>query len=139
MKPRLGKYLLTYLVGPHLPEWWASVFCIGYGACLAFMGSQSLSMGLLQGPVQTWFESVTVVFGAVFALVGLVGLEALHQRRRWLRMATSVFAFFAFLWVSIYYLLATPTPWQGVWAYQAHACLEACVFLRIKHNLTSYW
>lgn len=136
---RASRYVLYYVVGPHLPEWWAGVFAVGYGALLAIMGNGSMTLGVYSGRVTEWFGPVTQVFGLVVALNALIGLNALHRRQKALRMATSIFAFIALLWVSLFYILVVPVPWQAVWLYATHAVLEGLVFLRVRHNLTDYW
>lgn len=136
---RASRYALDYIVGPHLPEWWAGVFAVGYGTLLAVMGNGSLSLGLYQGRIADWFGPVTQMFGLLVLLNALVGLHALHERRKILRMASSVFACYAMFWISLFYILVVPVPWQAVWVYATHAVLEGLVYLRIRHNLTDYW
>lgn len=136
---RVSRYVLCYVVGPHLPEWWAGVFAVGYGSVLGLAGDGALSMGLFGGDVVHWFGPVTQVFGFIMALNALIGLNALHKRNKALRMASSVFAFIAMMWISLFYIMVVPVPWQAVWVYAVHAVLEGLVYLRIRHNLTDYW
>lgn len=136
---RAAYYILNNVVGPNLPEWWASVFAVGFGAVLAAVGTGALSQGVYQGFVAIWFSDLTRIFGLLICLNGLLGLDALHKRKKFVRMLSSVVAFFAMLWISLFYALVVPVPWQSVWVYLAHAALEALVYLRIRHNLTEYW
>lgn len=138
-RERAAHYVLNNVVGPNLPEWWASFFAAGYGAILAIVGSGALSLGVFQGLVADWFSDMTRVFGMLLLLNGLLGLDALHKKKKLVRMFSSVVACFAMLWVSVFYVLVVPVPWQAVWVYLAHASLEALVYLRIRHNLTEYW
>lgn len=136
---RVSRYVLTYVVGPHLPEWWGSMFAVVYGLIIALVGEHALHLNMFEGDVVAWFSSVTTVFGLLVTLSGLLGLRALHKREKVTRMLSSVFLCFSMLWVSAYYFLVVPTPWQGVWVYFTHATLEALVFLRVRHDLTDYW
>jgi hypothetical protein len=139
MHERVARYVLTYVTGPHLPEWWGAVFAIGYGTVVAILGPAAFHFNFFHGAVVGYFSPVARVFSLLVALSGLLGLHALHKRSKAFRMAASVFLCFAFLWLSIYYFLLVPTPWQGVWMYFTHATLEALVYLRVRHDLSEYW
>lgn len=138
-RERAAHYILNNVVGPNLPEWWASLFAIGLGSILAGMGDGALSLGVFRGQVTIWFSDLTRIFGLLILLNGLIGLNALHRRQRFARMFSSVFAFITMLWVAVFYALVLPVPWPAVWVYLAHAGIEALVYLRIRHNLTEYW
>lgn len=135
---KLDTYVLTYLVGPLLPEWWAAFYALGFGLIVFAVGGEALALSRYFVGQPDWFTEFGRWFGGLLALAGLTSFFATHKRWGWLRISGGLATILLYSGYITANLAVATSPWLAVFGFGAHSLLEALVILRILHRLTEW-